>query len=268
MIKGLKLPVQVISGTLCDNIGNPILLPNRKVGDNPIQPTEMDALVYLVSDLINREFPTMKESIKETVKDSLNEAQLGDKVMLGKERGYLIGQSSNGEWIVQIQGSTKMAKDKDVKVISGHAQNVILKPPMKFDDKTQKLLFEQFIKCGIFYGNVPIKMNDCYVRYSEFSKARSGENINVLIEGNLNIMSKDQVKIFDDPNDFANPLDYVEAVIIDDVSKEAIANILVHAGDYSNSIGDADPVRVITNPNQEDSKLETLPKGMVKTLSV
>ena len=49
---------------------------------------------------------------------TLNEAQIGDKVLLGKERGYLIGQTSDGQWIVQIQGSTKMASDKEVRVIS------------------------------------------------------------------------------------------------------------------------------------------------------
>ena len=68
---------------------------------------------------------------------TLNEAQIGDKVLLGKERGYLIGQTSDGQWIVQIQGSTKMASDKEVKVIRGLAQNSPMKPPMKFDEKTQ-----------------------------------------------------------------------------------------------------------------------------------
>jgi hypothetical protein len=79
----------------------------------------------------------------------LNESQIGDKVLLGKERGYLIGQTSDGQWIVQIQGSTKFAKDKDFKVLRGLAQNSTVKPPMNFDEKTQKLLFEQYVKCGM-----------------------------------------------------------------------------------------------------------------------
>lgn len=262
MIKGLKLPVQVISGEICDNIGNPILKANREIGQTPLEPTERDALIYLVADLINREFPKM-----ESVKESLNETNLGDKVLLNKERGYVIGQTSDGKWIIQIQGSTKTATDKDVKVLRGAVQNVTLKPPMKFDDKTQKLLFEQFIKCGIFYGNVPIKTNDCYVRYSEFVKAKEGEPLNVLIEGNLNIMPKEQVKIFEDPNNFANPQDYVKAVIIGE-NEDVIDNILVHAGDYSQAIGDADPVRVILGPDSENPEMDTLPKGSVRTLSV
>lgn len=263
MINNLKPPFQAISGTVCDADGAVILKANRESETTPLRPVERDELIHLIVDLLNKEFPIMKEPIKE----SLNEAQLGDKVQLGKEKGYLIGQTSDGQWIVQIQGNTKFAKDKDVKVLRGLAQNVTQKPPMKFDDKTQKLLFEQFIHCGVFYGNVPIKTANCYVRYSDYIKAADNANINVLIEGELSIMPKNQVRLFENPNDFANPQDYVEAVMVDEESGEALANIMVHAGDYSQAIGDADAVRVIIN-NDGEPQRETLPKGRVRTLSV
>ena len=263
MINNLKPPLQAISGSVCDANGAVILKANREQGTTPLHPTERDELIKLVVDLLNKQFPIMKESIKE----SLNEAQLGDKVLLGKERGYLIGQTSDGQWIVQIQGSTKFAKDKDVKVLRGLAQNVTTKPPMKFDEKTQKLLFEQFIRCGIFYNSVPIKTLNCYVKYSDYLKEDVGAGITVIVDGEPTFMPKSQIRLFENPNDFANVADYVEAVVIDEQTGEAIANIKVHAGDYSQAVGDSDPVRVITNVNGEP-QMETLPKSKVRTLSV
>lgn len=198
----------------------------------------------------------------------LNEAQIGDKVLLGKERGFLIGQTSDGQWIVQIQGSTKFAKDKDLKVLRGFAQNT---PNTKsllinFDEKTQKLLFEQYVKCGIFYKAVPIRTNGCYVRYSDFLK--DTPTLNVLVEGALNIMPRDQVKVLEDPQDFANPQDYVEGVEVNTETGEALSNIMIHAGDYSSTIGDADPVRIIKGIESDSPELGTLAKGQIRTLSV
>jgi hypothetical protein len=198
----------------------------------------------------------------------LNEAQIGDKVLLGKERGYLIGQTSDGQWIVQIQGSTKFAKDKDLKVLAGLAQNT---PNTKallinFDEKTQKLLFEQYVKCGIFYKMVPVKTQGCYVRYSDYLK--DSPNVNVLIEGVLNIIPRDQVQVMENPQDFANPQDYVEGVEINTETKEATANIMIHAGDYTSSIGDADPVRIIRGIDGDNPVFGTLAKEQIRTLSV
>jgi hypothetical protein len=196
----------------------------------------------------------------------LNEAQIGDKVLLGKERGYLIGQTSDGQWIVQIQGSTKFAKDNDLKVLRGLAQNVTTKPPMNFDEKTQKLLFEQYVRCGIFYNSVPIKTSGCYVRYSDYLKG--GPDLNVMVEGLLNVMPRDQVRVFEDPNDFANPADYVEAVQINPTTGEAIDNIRVHAGEYTSGLGDADAVHIIRGIETDSPSYETLAKGYIRTLSV
>jgi len=258
MINNLKPPFQIISGVVCDTNGKELLYANRQSGTTPLQPVERDQLIKLVSDLLNREYPILKES--------LNEAQLGDKVSLKGERGDIIGQTSDGKWIIQIQGSTKTATDKEVKVLRGLAQNVKVKPHMRFDDKTQKLLFEQFIKCGIYYNAVPIKMSDCYVRYSDYMK--EGSTVNVLIEGALNIMPKEQIRILEDPNSFANPQDYVPGVIISPDTEEVMENILLHAGDYSSALGDADPVRIISDPNTEEASLGTIPKGSIRTLSV
>ena len=200
----------------------------------------------------------------------LNEAQIGDKVLLGKERGYLIGQTSDGQWIVQIQGSTKFAKDKELKVLRGLAQNTPNTKPllMSFDDKTQKLLFEQYVKCGIFYKAVPIRTNGCYIKYSDYLKSAPGTSVNILVEGVLNIIPRDQVQVMEDPQDFANPQDYVEGVEVNTETGEAINNIRIHAGDYTSSIGDADPVRIIQGIEGDSPVFGTLAKGQIRTLSV
>ncbi len=198
----------------------------------------------------------------------LNEAQIGDKVLLGKERGYLIGQTSDGQWIVQIQGSTKFAKDKELKVLRGLAQNTPNTKDllMHFNEKTQKLLFEQYVKCGIFYKTVPIRTNGCYVKYSDY--LQNTPNVNILIEGVLNIIPRDQVQVMENPQDFANPQDYVEGVEVNTETGEATANIMIHAGDYSSSIGDADPVRIIRGIDGDNPVFGTLAKEQIRTLSV
>lgn len=198
---------------------------------------------------------------------SLNEsAQVGDKVTYAGKRGYIIGQAQNGDWLVQIQGSADFVKPKDVKVVGMKAKTMEL--PYKFDEKTQKVLFEQFVKCGIFMGNTPVKTSNCYVKYSQWRDAGLNENVNVISDGELNQMPKEQVKVFEDPNDFANPQDYIEGVIVDQSSGEALENILINAIDYSGTVGNADGCRVILQPESLEPKLETLPKGMLRTLAV
>jgi len=198
---------------------------------------------------------------------SLNEsAQVGDKVTYAGKRGYIIGQAQNGDWLVQVQGSADFVSPKNVKVVGMKAKTMEL--PYKFDEKTQKVLFEQFVRCGIYMRNTPIKLNNCYVKYSQWKAAGLNENVNVISDGVLNQLPKEQVRVLEDPNDFANPDDYVEGVIVDKNSGEAMENILINAIDYSGTIGDADGCRVIRHPESPEPELTNLPKGMLRTLSV
>lgn len=197
----------------------------------------------------------------------LNEsAQIGDKVIYDGKRGYIIGQATNGDLLVQIQGSSEFVSPKKVKVVGMKAK--VMEPPIKFDEKTQKVLFEQFVRCGIFMRNTPVKLNNCYVKYSQWKNASLEENVNVISDGELNILPKENVKILEDPNQFANPDDYVEGVVVDQTTGDAIENILINAIDYTSAIGDADPVKIIRGPESESPQLETMPKSLLRTLSV
>ena len=213
-----------------------------------------------------REQKTVEFKVVQKPKALNENAQVGDKVVYDGQRGYIIGQAQNGDWLVQVQGTSQFVSPKDVKVMGVKAKTMEL--PYKFDEKTQKVLFEQFVKCGIFMGNTPIRTTNCFVKYSQWRDANMNENVNVMADGELNIMPKENVRVFEDPNDFANPADYVDGVEIDEASGDAISNILVNAIDYTQGLGDADPIRVIRNPESQDPQLDTLPKAKVRTLAV
>lgn len=207
-----------------------------------------------------------KIEINENVNNSLNEyIQLGDTVSIQGEKGYVIGEIG-GQIIVQIQGNTKLVSPNKTKVTDAkHYEEV--KPHMKFDEKTQALLFEQYVRCAIYLGNVPIKFNDCYVKYSSWNNATDDQQVKVLMEGNKTFMPKHQIRILEDINDFANEDNYVPGVIIDEETETVLDNILINAIDYTEAIGDADPVRVIKGQG-EAQEMQTMPKAMLRTLSV
>lgn len=199
-----------------------------------------------------------QESVNETV-------QIGDTVRLDGEKGFVIGEI-DGKVIIQIQGNTKYVDPKKVKEHSAKAK-LTTKPHMKFDDNTLKLLFEQYVKCGVFMGNVPVKTRDCYVKYSSWEKANPEQQIKVLVEGSPVFIPKSQIQIFEDLNNFANEEDYVPGVIIDEETETVLENILLNVLDYTQALGDADPVRIVKGEG-EAQELQTLPKSTLRTLAV
>lgn len=196
----------------------------------------------------------------------LPNAQLGDSVMYKKMKGFITGAIGE-QVIVSVQNSTYTCdiNSKDLKVLG--QRNDVVKPPFKFDAETQKVLFEQYIKCGIYMGSVPIKTSDCFVKYSDFRDAKSDDKINIMVEGSLSIMDRSNIKIYEDVNEFANPENYIEGVIIDEANEEAIENVMINVEDYTDGYGDASPVRIIRGKGNT-SELDSLPKALLKTLSV
>jgi len=194
------------------------------------------------------------------------EIQILDKVILNKERGFVTGEMGD-KMIVMVQGSTYLVDPKELKEYSKKPELVTV-PHMKFDEKTQKLLFEQWVKCGVYHGNVPIKMNECYVRYNLWEAAKDNQNVKVMIEGKAVFMPKLQVRILEDLNDFANEENYVPGVLIDEATEKVIENILVNAIDYTNAVGDADAIKIIKQTPSGEQEFQSAPKSMVRTLAV
>jgi len=238
-------------------------------------------LNFLLNQAIDTEDWKKAEEISKYMKESMNNkkkkrliesAQIGNTVMFDKQKGYVIGQTNNGDLIIQVQGSSHIANPNDVKVLGAKVETLV-KPPFKFDkltlqNLTTKALFEQFVKCGIFMGSVPIKMNDCYIKYNEWIEASDDKPVNVLVEGSIALLPKSQIRILEDVNDFANLENYVDGVEIDEASGEATSNIKINAADYTEAIGDADPVRIIRGGESQTPTVDTVPRATVRTLAI
>ena len=138
------------------------------------------------------------------VKNLNEDAQIGDTVTVKGKKGYVIGQLGDGDFLVQVQYSTEQAKPSEVKPI-GKKPEILTQPPYKFDKKTlqnltTKSLFEQYVKCGIYMGSTPVKVNDCYVKFNEWNEAENEKPVAVLSEGQSMFFPKDQVRILQDIN--------------------------------------------------------------------
>ncbi len=232
----------------------------------------------VVDKPLNESFKNTVEPKKELDNSSLNESyssfdqflteyfQIEDTVRLNKQKGFIIGQIE-GKNIVMVQGNTYLVDDKELTEYRKRMDLTTL-PHMKFDEETQKVLFEQYVRCGIYMGNVPVKLSDCFVKYSSWEKAQADQQVKVLIEGNTSFIKKSQIRLFEDLNDFANPDDYVPGVIVDENTEDALENVLINAIDYTNAIGDADSVKVIRKTPAGTQEMQTMPKVSLKTLSV
>lgn len=218
-----------------------------------------------VMPLLEKLYNTGKIEVSE--KKPLNEYyQIEDTVRLNREKGYIIGQIE-GKNLVMVQGNTYLVDDKDLTEYRKRVDLTTL-PHMKFDEKTQALLEQQLVKCGIYMGNVPVKYTDCFVRYNHWAKANPDDQIKVLVEGNTVFFQKSQVRIFESLNDFANPDNYVPGVVVDPTGSGAVENVLIDAISFSNAIGDADEVKVIRQTPSGEQEMQSMPRSSLRTLSV
>ncbi|MBW3020772.1 hypothetical protein KY334_05725, partial [Candidatus Woesearchaeota archaeon] len=209
-----------------------------------------------------------KEISLKDIKKLNENAQIGDTVTFDKKKGYVIGQTGDGDLIIQIQGSTEKVKPTKVKAV-GKKSVVVTEPPYKFDKNTlqnltTKSLFEQYVQCGIFMGNTPVKTNNCYVKFNEWNDAENEKTVSVIVEGSTTLLPKSQIKIFEDVNDFANPDNYVEGSIINEESGEIIENVLINMVDYTQTIGDSDEVRIVRKSKGKHI-VATAPIAILKT---
>ncbi len=204
-----------------------------------------------------------------TKETAVMRAQLGDAVLYKNMKGYITGAIGE-QVIVSVQFSTYTCdvNSKDLRLLD--PKPTVIKPPFKFDERTQKVLFEQYVRCGLYMGSTNVKNNDCYVKYSDFRDAGPDDKINVMVEGQLAIMDKAHVRVYDDVNEFANPEHYVEGAIIDEATEEVVENVLINAEDYTSGTGEADMVRIIrgVSEGEDEPELDTLPKALLRTLSV
>ena len=236
-----------------------------------------------VNNMIQHPDQYGKQSIEESIEESIDEAfdanfdenglilnesaTLLSKVKYKGKTGYVNAEMHDGKLVVQVQGDTFLVDPKDLKEMHPR-EDKVLKAPIKFDDQTQKVLFEQYVRCGIFYNSVPVKTTDCFVRYNQYEATPEDGQVKILVEGTATFMPKSQVVILENINEFASEENYIPGVIIDEATEEVLENILLNAIDYSQAIGDADNVRIIKFAPNGDQEMQNAPKSMIRTLSV
>ena len=71
-------------------------------------------------------------------------------------------------------------------------------------------------------------------------------------------MTKDQIRIFEDANNFANPEAYKTGYIINE-NGYALEQVLLNENDYYNRIGDSSEVRTIRRNNEKDQYTDSIP---------
>lgn len=205
---------------------------------------------------------TVKKEMEESFKGGLNESKykkfnlkrklnesadlrLNDKVTVKGRKGYITGQDLGGKYIVLMENGSTLTVEpsKAVLVDGGTRKNALSDRMIKFNEKTQQALMEQSVRCGIFYNNIPLRTTNCSVKFNEWYNASNDSYVTVLVEGRTELMTKKNVQIFEDVNNFANISNYVPAKVM---NENELVNALVNILDLQNSIGDSSPVRIIT----------------------
>ena len=204
----------------------------------------------------------------ESINESYNPIQITDNVTVDGKRGQVTGVHTNGNLIVAMgNGSTiTVIPQKVKKVLKQTSKSPI--SLLKFDEKTLKALYEQAIRCGVFVGNTPVKIHNCFVNYAEYKKAGDNDQIHVLVEGEQSLFNKSNIRLFENELDFANPSDYVEGVIINPETGEAVQNVLIHAHQYTSSMGTADEINVLVDDETGQRNLVKIAKGLLKTTAI
>jgi len=95
--------------------------------------------------------------------------------------------------------------------------------------------------------------------------ANDNQHVPILVEGKNFVFEKTNIRILEDVNEFANPDNYVEGVVIDPKNSEAIKNVMINIIDYTHAVGDDDEVRVFTS---NDEPVTYYPRSLLRTLSV
>lgn len=205
---------------------------------------------------------TVKKDVEESYKGGLNECKykrfnlkrklnesaaprLNDKVTVRGRKGYITGQDLGGKYIVLMENGSTLTVDpsKTVLVDGGKRQNNLSDKLIKFNEKTQQVLMEQFVKCGIFYNNVPLRTSNCTVKFNEWCNAANDGYVSVLVEGRQELLMKQNVRIFEDVNSFANLSNYTPGKVM---NENELVDALINILDMQNVIGDTSPVRVVT----------------------
>ena len=221
------------------------------------------------------EEPKPKKVFKFRPKSKLHESQIIsvnesadpnilDYVTYKGEQGQIISKYGNGDFIVNVKGSTIQCAPSEVKLVSEKKDT--LKPTFKFDKATLKGLYENMmVRCGLFMNNVQLTPSDCFVNYGEYQSANATDNVRILLEGEQTNAEKQYIKLLEAVA--INENDYVEGVEMTEDGK-ALRNVWINAAQYT-AAAEEDPESLVEVILQDGTGTKTaLPKSSLKTLSI
>ena len=214
------------------------------------------------------------ESLKQGDGSKLNEAQVAgipvaepnvlDYVQCSDgNKGQIICKQADGDFIVNVNGHTKVYPKSDVKLV--HVRFDTVEPPFKFDDKTLKGIYESYVGCGLFINNTQVTPNDCKVQLNEWMNAKDDDEIKIIVEGERTTALKKYIMVTESLEDVMDPCNYSKATltyIVEGVEEKY--DVFVNTRDYQNYMmlkESTIPVRTLVPDESGETHMKNIPGG-------
>lgn len=207
------------------------------------------------------------ESVSTNGTDVLNEnvkAGVMDCVRLkhNGKKGQIIGQLSDDNVIVHVDGHTLVLSTKEVENISPKYDT--LPPHMKFDPLTLKGVYESYIGCGLFINNMRITPDDCQVKVMEFFSTPEDKEVELVIEGEKTNAIRKYIRLTENVNDIMDIANYAKGKML--VANEAV-DVLIHMNDYNvyrNVNESYKTVRTLVFNNNGETSMKVVPGTILR----
>ena len=211
------------------------------------------------------------ESLKQDGKNHLNESDLNiaepnvlDYVKCKDgNKGQIICKQADGDFIVNVNGHTKIYPKSDVELV--HARFDLVDTPFKYDDATLRGVYESYVNCGLFVNNTQVTPNDCKVQLLEFMTANDDAEINLIIEGEKTKAQKKYIRItesLDELIDLANYSKGTMTYIVEGVEQKT--DVLINTRDYQTYMvmnESTIPVRTLIFDENGETHMSNIPGG-------
>ena len=178
-------------------------------------------------------------------------------------KGQIICKQADGDFIVNVNGHTKIYPKSDVELV--HARFDLVDTPFKYDGATLRGVYESYVNCGLFVNNTQVTPNDCKVQLLEFMTANDDAEINLIIEGEKTKAQKKYIRItesLDELIDLANYSKGTMTYIVEGVEQKT--EVLINTRDYQTYMvmnESTIPVRTLIFDENGETHMSNIPGG-------
>lgn len=153
----------------------------------------------------------------------------------GGDKGQIICQQADGNFIVNVSGHTKIYSPNQVEPITQRLD--LVDTPFKYDEATLAGVYESYVRCGMFVNGVQVTPNDCHVKLLDYMRASDNSEVNIVIEGENAKSMKRYIRILEDLNDVIDLANYAPGIMTHVVEGvEQKTDVLVNIQDYRNYV--------------------------------